>query len=275
MVLVSSSQGPLALRKIEYLSPPAAVNMADQWFEIATIDHFWIQRRFDVLRRLASQLITEAREMAEFGCGNGLLQRQVEEKYGREVTGFDLNECALKQNLSKLSSVCCYDIYAKEAALRERFDLIFLFDVVEHIEDEDRFLEALMFHLAPGGKIIVNVPAGQWAYSAYDEAAGHLRRYTIGTLRETTRRNHLEVASWSYWGFPLVPTLALRKLWLIGKRGQGKIISSGFDPRTPAINRMLGLLSSCEPIPQKLLGTSLMAILQAGRDLQQGGDAGR
>ena len=35
-------------RAIEYLSPPAAVSMADRWFEIASLDHFWVRRRFEV-----------------------------------------------------------------------------------------------------------------------------------------------------------------------------------------------------------------------------------
>ena len=249
--------------------------MADRWFAIAAIDHFWIRRRFDVLQRLAGGLISGAREMAEIGCGHGVFQRQIELAYGREVTGFDLNEYALKQNLSRISKVCCYDIHQKDAALRERFDLIFLFDVLEHIADEDRFLEALMFHLAPGGKLVVNVPAGQWAYSAYDEAAGHVRRYSLGALRQTARRNHLEAADWTYWGLPLVPSLLLRKLWLMGMHDQEKIISAGFDSRTPAINKILGFVSRCEPIPQKLLGTSLMAVFQAGCGSHQRGDLNR
>jgi hypothetical protein len=57
----------------------------------------------------------------------------------------------------------------------------------------------------------------------------------------------------------LVPTLAVRKLWLLGKTGQSQIISEGFDTRNSVINQALGLLARCEPLPQKLLGTSLMA----------------
>jgi len=250
------------LRRIEYLSAPANVSMADSWYEIASLDHFWIQRRFAVLQRLTGGMIEAAKEMAEIGCGNGLLQRQIEDACGREVTGFDLNEYALKQNLSRKSGICCYDIFQADATLKERFDVIFLFDVLEHIADEDRFLEALMFHLAPGGHVVVNVPAGQWAYSEYDVAAGHVRRYTIKTLRAAAQRNQLEIRAWSYWGLPLVPTLMVRKLWLMGKHGQGKIIKAGFDARTTAINKIMGALSRCEVIPQTLLGTSLMAVLQ-------------
>ena len=249
-------------RQVEYLSPPAPVSMADRWFEIASIDHFWVRRRFEVLRRLDHGLVPAAAQIAEIGCGHGLLQRQVEDQYGKTVTGFDLNEYALKQNLSSVSRVCCYDIHQQLPALHQSFDLIFLFDVLEHLSEETKFLNAVLYHLAPQGKLIINVPAGQWAFSAYDRAAGHVRRYSIEHMREVMRRSNLRIGSWTYWGLPLVPTLAVRKLWLRGREDQRKIISGGFDSRSPTINHVLGLLSRCELLPQKLIGTSLMAILQ-------------
>ena len=52
-------------------------------------------------------------------------------------------------------------------------------------------------HLAPGGKIVLNVPAGQWAYSEYDRAAGQVRRYSIATLRETGLRCGVRVQRWT------------------------------------------------------------------------------
>jgi cyclopropane fatty-acyl-phospholipid synthase-like methyltransferase len=253
-------------RTITYLSPPAEVSMADRWFEVASIDHFWIRRRFEVFRKLAGALVGTAREIAEIGCGHGLLQLQIEQAYHREVTGFDLNEVALKQSVSRLSTVNCYDIFQRDSGLRGKFDLIFLFDVLEHITDEDSFLNALLFHLAPGGRIAVNVPAGMWAYSIYDIAVGHVRRYSIRSLREVAKRNHLEIVECTYWGLPLLPTLALRKLWLLGKHDKNKIISAGMDSRGGVINWLLGSVSQCEPIPQTFSGTSLMAVLEAGRD---------
>jgi SAM-dependent methyltransferase len=252
----------IASRQIEYLSPTAEVSMADRWFEVASIGHFWVRRRFDVLQQLAGALIRERKEMAEIGCGHGLLQRQIEDAYGREVCGFDLNEYALRRNVSRRSKVYCYDVFQKEPALRERFDVIFLFDVLEHIREEDPFLNAVLFHLAPKGRLILNVPAGQWAFSPYDEAAGHVRRYSIDMLEKTASRNNLEMEKCSYWGFPLVPLLMVRKLWLVGKRDQSRVITTGFDPSSPALNHTLRILSKCEVVPQKLLGTSLMAVLQ-------------
>jgi len=249
-------------RKIEYLSPPAEVSMSDGYFQIATTTHFWVSRRFDVLQRIANSVVSGAAEIAEIGCGHGLLQRQIEDNYGKPVTGFDLNEYGLKHNVSRISRVCCYDVHQRNKELRGKFDLILLFDVLEHISDEDRFLDALLFHLAPQGKLIVNVPAGRWAFSEYDTAAGHVRRYTVKDLRAVALRNKFKIQNWTWWGFPLVPTLAMRKLVLMGRRDQRKIITTGFDSKAPWIDKALGTLARLEWIPQKFLGTSLMAVLQ-------------
>jgi len=249
-------------RKIEYLSPAAEVSMSDGYFQIATTTHFWVNRRFDVLQRIANSVVSEAVEIAEIGCGHGLLQRQIEDKYGKPVTGFDLNEYGLKHNVSRISRVCCYDIHQRNEELRGKFDLILLFDVLEHISDEDRFLDALLFHLAPQGKLIINVPACRWAFSEYDTAAGHVRRYAVKDLQAVALRNKLEIQNWTWWGFPLVPALAIRKLVLMGRRDQKKIITTGFDSKAPWIDKALGRLARLEWIPQKFLGTSLMVVLQ-------------
>ena len=95
------------VHEITYLSAPAQVAMADRWFAIASAGHFWIRRRFEVFRRLAGGLVAASREIAEIGCGHGLLQRAIEETYEREVAGFDLNEFALKHNLSGSSRIYC------------------------------------------------------------------------------------------------------------------------------------------------------------------------
>jgi 2-polyprenyl-3-methyl-5-hydroxy-6-metoxy-1,4-benzoquinol methylase len=250
-------------REITYISTPAAVSMADKWYEIATVEHFWIKRRFEVLQKLAGELIRNSKEMAEVGCGNGLLQRQVEDAFGKPVVGCDLNEYALKRNLSRQSQILCYDIFEKRADLEKRFDLVFLFDVLEHIEAQERFLEAIRFHMAPGAHLIINVPAGQWAFSQYDVAAGHVRRYSIKMLCEATTALGFKLKQWSYWGLPLIPALVLRKLWLLGQHDKDKIISEGFDSRNKFIDGCLHALSKCEPISQKLAGTSLLAVFQA------------
>jgi len=236
--------------------------MDDRWYEIANLDHFWITRRFEVLHRLAGDLIAQATAIAEIGCGHGLLQRQIEDFYQVEVAGFDLNEAALKQTACRFSPVCCYDVREQSPEYEARFDVILLADVLEHIAEQDAFLRAVKFHLAPGGVVVVNVPALQSLYSGYDRAVGHLRRYRIGSLASVARRNEMRIARYTYWGLPLLPLLVFRKLWILARSGEGAI-AAGFETGGPRRDRVLLWLSRCEPIPQRLIGTSLMAVLRS------------
>ncbi len=92
-----------------------------------------------------------------------------------------------------------------------------------------------------------------------------MRRYAIGNLQDAARRNQLAVTAWTYWGLPLVPTLVIRRIWLMGQHDHDKILSAGFDKRSDTINRLMGTLSECEMIPQTVLGTSLMGVLQTSQ----------
>jgi SAM-dependent methyltransferase len=244
--------------RITYLSPPTPVSMGDWWFDIATGEHFWIRRRFYVLRRLADNILRNSRCAAEIGCGNGLLQRGVEDYYGISVTGFDLNEVALQKNVSCVSPLYCYDIHQRNPEFAAHFDLLLLFDVLEHIEAESDFLQAAKFHLTESGMLLVNVPAHEFFHSDYDRAAGHIRRYSANYLAKVAGNNGFKIRALTYWGLPLVPLLLARK-GMSMRPTDGK---AGFDTRGSAINSVLSLLARCEPLPQKFLGTSLMAVMQ-------------
>jgi SAM-dependent methyltransferase len=174
--------------------------MGDWWFDIATPDHFWIRRRFEVMRRLADSCIRSAQRTAEIGCGNGLLQRDFEDHYSISVAGFELNELALKKNVSRTSPLYCYDIHHRQPRFQACFDLLLLFDVLEHIEDESRFLQSVKFHLADCGTLLINVPAHEFFRSDYDRAAGHIRRYSANRLQTVLEENGFRIKACTYWG---------------------------------------------------------------------------
>ena len=58
------------------------------------------------------------------------------------------------------------------------FEVVTAFDVIEHCEPEDLALRELHRVLEPGGRLLVSVPAYQWAWTDHDVANGHHRRYT-------------------------------------------------------------------------------------------------
>jgi hypothetical protein len=109
------------------------------------------------------------------------------------------------------------------------------------------------------------VPAHQVFFSAYDRAAGHVRRYSSSYLTKIAEANGFRISSLTYWGAPLIPLLLLRKAVVALRRSEQEIISSGFDPGPRALNSALMLLARCEILPQKRMGTSLMALLERAR----------
>jgi SAM-dependent methyltransferase len=70
-------------------------------------------------------------------------------------------------------------------ALAERpsFDCVLYLDVLEHIQDDWRQIEAAARLVRPGGHIVVLSPAHQWLFSEFDKSVGHIRRYSKRTLR--------------------------------------------------------------------------------------------
>jgi SAM-dependent methyltransferase len=252
--------------EITYLSQPEPVSMGDAWFDIASTSHFWIRRRFEVLRKLAPQFDWPRLKLAEIGSGSGLVQRQFEDQFGAEVDGFDLNETALQNAVSRKSHRFCYNIHARVDRLRGAYDAIVLFDVIEHIDDHQGFLESALFHLKPGGSLIINVPALMSLFSAYDSAAGHVRRYTAEELMSLVNACGLKTTEWTYWGRPMLPLLSSRKRRLAKMTDEDEILRYGFASRGAVVNAALLALSRCECIPQHKTGTSLMLVARRESD---------
>lgn len=249
--------------KITFLSPPSETSMGDEWFEIATPTHFWMKRRFSVLRKLAPELIRQSENIAEIGCGNGVLQHQIETAFGKTVDGFDLNSVAMSRTIACNSKIFCYDISDQLPSLENKYDLIFLFDVIEHITDEKDFIQKVLFHLAPGGRLIINVPAINILFSGYDAAVGHIRRYSINSLNTLAKSCALSPHKVVYWGLPLLPMLLVRRFLMpTGDFGNQQILQRGFAPPSPLFNRLLSRLSSFEAVNMNPIGTSVMGIYQ-------------
>ena len=248
-------------RSIVHLSEQSDVNMSEQWFEMATPDHFWIIRRCEVLQRLFVHHLQPGLTYGEIGCGHGIVQGQLEERFGLTVDGFDLGLTALEQNRSRAGSLYYYHILDRRADLKSKYDVLFLFDVLEHIADEDAFLQASLFLLKPGGILLINVPARQELYSKYDLRVGHARRYRFEDFARLAASHQLTLLEGTYWGLPFYPLLLARK-FLLARLDESAVVETGFDPPGRLANHLLKLYGRLEILPQRWLGTSIMVALR-------------
>lgn len=143
------------------------------------------------------------------------------------------------------------------------FDLICLLDVLEHIEQDRQALRALAARLAPGGRILLTVPAYQWLFGAHDRFHHHFRRYSAGGLREAAADAGLHVRHMSHFNTLLFPAAAaVRALERLG------IIRPGAGTSQPGriANRLLTSAFGAEAAfvmrPGLPFGLSLLAVLE-------------
>jgi SAM-dependent methyltransferase len=151
--------------------------------------HWWYRARRDVLADYLHRYgqLPAAARILEIGCGTGhnlpMLARfgtvdAIEiDAAARAVAGARLGKPVGEAPLPQLTGVP-----------RGAYDLIAVLDVVEHIEDDVAALAAMADCLAPGGKILITVPAHQWMWSAHDVVNHHHRRYSKTTLDAAIRR---------------------------------------------------------------------------------------
>jgi SAM-dependent methyltransferase len=143
------------------------------------------------------------------------------------------------------------------------FDLVCLFDVLEHVEDDRGAMRRVRALLKPGGYAVVTVPAYQWLYGAHDLAHQHFRRYTARDLAGKAKAAELSVHKVGYFNSLLFPLVALRRAW---QRASSSQESSDALLPSPIVNRLLYSVFSIEkhivPLVLFPFGTSVLAVLR-------------
>jgi len=126
------------------------------------------------------------------------------------------------------------------------FEVVAAFDVVEHCEDEGRAVAELVRVLAPGGRLLLSVPAYQWAWSDHDVRAGHFRRYTRRRLTAVVEGAGLEIERSTYAFSAVFPFFAAERIARRLRRRLGRPAPEGLTPVSPRMDRLLSGLSRAE-----------------------------
>lgn len=203
-------------------------------------------------------------EILDWGCGPGG-NFPVLTPYGK-VLGVDASPEALRfcREAGHTSVRPAGTVAEFMAAYPERnYDLITVFDVVEHIAGDVQFLRELQSLLKPGGQLLITVPAYQFLWSELDVAVSHVRRYTRGQITRTVRSAGYEVVRASYFISIMAPLIIVFRL-LGHLTGRSKKKQFSFVEFPPLINR---LFISTIRLEAKLLrwinlpfGTSLIVL---------------
>ena len=151
---------------------------------------------------------------------------------------------------------------------RESFDVAGVFDVIEHIRDDDEFVKNIASIIKPGGILVATVPAHQWLWSQKDVDAGHFRRYSESSFLDLVDP-YFQTLQVSYFFGPLVlPILLLKSIpYRFGftRRRTGKVESAEHATTGGPVAKMLRQylsheLNQLRREKKKRIGSSLLFV---------------
>jgi SAM-dependent methyltransferase len=233
--------------------------------------HFWFRVRNQVISALAGQVAAELSpgyRVLEMGCGDGNVLRFLERACPTgTVVGMDLFGEGLRYARSRTSCPLVQgDV--RQSPFRKTFQVVGIFDVLEHIPDDNALLGDLWGLLDHGGTLLLTVPAYLSLWSYVDELAGHCRRYETGELR-----SKLEAAGFAvdYLTPYMASTLPLMWLSRRSKAGMGAGTAHALElarqelRAVPILNEILAWVLSWETRwlakrRQLPFGSSLLAV---------------
>jgi len=132
---------------------------------------------YDYARSLAG-----GKRVLDAGCGEGYNTQALADA-AAEVTGVDYSSQAIEFCKRTWTSPNLHFErvdFTDPGDFDATFDLVVNFQVIEHIEDDRAFLQALRARLAPGGTLLLTTPNRLMSFS---ENPYHVREYTADELR--------------------------------------------------------------------------------------------
>jgi SAM-dependent methyltransferase len=177
--------------------------------------HFWFRARNRLISSLTRKFISGLKPgylVLEVGCGTGNVLRALRQTCADgTVVGMELWFDGLRF-AQRRSAGPLVQGDVRNCPFGKPFDLIGMFDVLEHIPEEMETLTALRETLAPSGRLMLTVPAHQYLWSYFDEAAYHCRRYSSQDIRARLTEAGFEVEFLSQFMTCIFPIV-----WLVRK----------------------------------------------------------
>jgi SAM-dependent methyltransferase len=159
--------------------------------ELARLEasNWWFRSRNRVLIWVLKSKVKRFEKYLEVGCGTGYVLEGVRNAFpDAKLCGAEYFEEGLDFARKRIPTASFMRLDITAMSESEAYDVIGAFDVLEHIPDDQLSLRNLSRALKAAGTLVISVPQHRWLWSATDEAACHVRRYTKKEL--VTKLDH-------------------------------------------------------------------------------------
>lgn len=178
--------------------------------------HWWFVSKMRLVQHLIKKIAREGLIILDAGCGTGLNLLSLN-SFGRTF-GFDITWQALafchENGLKNVVQCSTSKISFRPGA----FDVITVFDLLEHLVDPQEAIREFNRLLKPDGRMVITVPAFKFLWSQHDEALCHFRRYKRKDIHDLVQGSGLKIERIGYFFFVsffiVAPIRILRRLFV-------------------------------------------------------------
>jgi SAM-dependent methyltransferase len=203
---------------------------------------FWCRSRNRVLHDLIERFTDRGRRltMLEIGCGIGGVVAELRRLGHLQLTAAEVSIEGLRFARTRFPDVEFIQLDATAIPFHADFDIIGAFDVLEHIEADQRVMRGVHDALRPEGLFVITVPQYPWMWSELDETVRHKRRYRRSELVGKLRQAGFDVLFCSSFVTALFPAMLASRVLTRRKRA-GRSDREKFAEQvtfSPLVNRV-------------------------------------
>ncbi len=183
------------------------------WDAIARVErrHWWFRGRREIIARVLEQTLPPGAAILDVGCGTGFVLERLAGRF--DALGVEPDESVRARAAGAIRNRLLPGGIGDFAALGgRRFDAVLLLDVLEHLDDDLGAVRQVRPVIAPGGMLLIAVPANPALWSRHDVLNEHHRRYTAGGLRFLLESADYSVDHIGHMNSRLYPLARLHRL---------------------------------------------------------------
>lgn len=222
-------------------------------------ENFWFRARNNLIIWAIRKYRPQFHSLLEIGCGTGFVLSGISKSCpGAELYGSEIFTAGLGFAAKRLPDVDFFQMDARALPYFEEFDVIGAFDVLEHIREDELVLNNINQALKKKGICVITVPQHKWLWSATDDYACHIRRYSKKDLHDKIESAGFKVLRSTSFVTTLLPAMMVSRLF-----------QSENDESFNALAEL-----SVNPVLNSIFLSLLnleLSVIKAGLDFQLGG----
>ena len=175
--------------------------------------NFWFCSRNKLIIWVLERFFSGINNFMEIGCGTGFVLSGISRAFPRlMVSASEVDPAGLSFVAKNSKNANLFQMDARNIPFKDEFDAIGAFDVIEHIDEDEKVLKQMFNACKPGGGIIVTVPQHPRLWSSLDVYAHHKRRYTRKELTGKIRNAGFHIEKCISFVSLLLPLMVLSRL---------------------------------------------------------------